>query len=458
MHADIDLNCLANTETVAANAEPRLIYLLVDIKPGIDAEALQAPVNIAIVLDVSESMRLPVLTQAQFNELKKLGQVQETVSDGVPVWTFKSIPEEIRRQAPSNIEAVQRAIARSTEHLEVHDRVSLVAFAERAQALLSGISGAERERVAQAVASLGEASLGDGTDMAKGLAMGIVEVRRSTSPDMVNRVLVLTDGFARDADQVRRLTQEARHAGIAISTLGIGSEFNESLLVELSDSSLGNAYFARVPQEIPPAFGQELAAVQSVIMRGVEIEIGFSVGVEVRRAYRVRPSIATVQDAIVEGRSMRVSMGDLDPLNPPALLLEMIVPTRAAGNFRIARVAVNGQDSTQGKVTQQTCDVVLKYSTSRRREDLNPLVMNTVERVTAYALQTRALEDAASGNVPAATRKLRAAATRLLTIGEAGLAHAAEEEAARLEQNGEVSPEGAKELRYATRKLTQRLG
>jgi len=243
-----------------------------------------------------------------------------------------------------------------------------------------------------------------------------------------------------------------------VSTLGIGSEFNESLLVELADSSLGNAYFARVPQEIPPAFGQELAAVQSVIMRGVEIEITFSAGVELRRAFLVRPSIVGVRDEAREGRTVRVPMGDLDPLNPPALLIEMIVPTRAAGNFRIARVVVSENDPTAGKTVHATNDVVMHYSTSGRREEMNPVVMNTVERVTAYALQTRALDDAANGNVAGATRKLRAAATRLLTIGESDLAEAAEQEAARLEQDGEVSPEGAKELRYATRKLTQGLG
>jgi hypothetical protein len=42
-------------------------------------------------------------------------------------------------------------------------------------------------------------------------------------------------------------------------------------------------------------------------------------------------------------------------------------------------------------------------------------------------------------------------------MGEVDLAQAAEEEAARLERGGQVSPEGAKELSYATRKLTQRL-
>jgi Ca-activated chloride channel family protein len=458
MSGVVALSSITNSDTVPANSEPRLVYLLVDIKPGERAQPLQAPVNIAIVLDVSESMRLPVLSQAQFQELKQEGHVEETISDGVPVWTFRTIPEHIREQAPSNLEAVQRAISYSADHLEAHDRVSLVAFAERAQPLLSGLEGSERERVIEAVTNLGTVSLGDGTDMATGLAVGISEVRRNATPEMLNRVLILTDGFARDIERVQRLAAEARAAGVGISTLGIGSEFNEKLLLDLADSSLGNAYFARVPQEIPPAFGQELAAAQSVVLRGVELEVTFSAGVEMRRAYRARPSIAPVREAARDGRKVTIGVGDLDPLNPPALLLELIVPTRAAGNFRIARVLISHQDGSGARSAVETQDVVLHYSASGRREELNHVVMNTVEKVTAYALQTRALEEAAVGNISGATKKLRASATRLLTMGEVELAQAAEEEAVRLEQGGEISPEGAKELRYATRKLTQRLG
>src|SRR5205085_9566857 len=115
--------------------------------------------------------------------------------------------------------------------------------------------------------------------------------------------------------------KQGRTAGIAVSTIGIGSEFNEKLLVDMADLSLGNAYFARIPQEIPPAFGQELAAVQSVVMRGLELEVTFSAGVEMRRAYRVRPSIAMVRETPQDGRKMTTGMGDLDPLMPPALLV-----------------------------------------------------------------------------------------------------------------------------------------
>ena len=458
MADEIALNCTLNVGAVPASEGPRLVYLLVDLRAGLGAQPLEAPVNMAIVLDLSESMRLPVLTQEQFQELAQAGQVEQTISDGVPVWTFKSIPERIRSAAPSNLEAVQASIAQAARHFQEGDRISLVAFADRAEVLLTAVAGSEHKQVLNAISALTSLQLGDETDIAAGLQAGLAEIRREQIPGAVNRALILTDGFTREPERVQELAKEARDMGISVSTLGIGSEFNEKLLVDVADASLGNAYFARVPQEIPPAFGQELAAVQAVTMRDVYIELTYSAGVEVRRAYRVRPAIATVLDERRAERAILIPVGDLDPANPPALLVELIVPTQPTGSFRIARVSATHGTSDGSRAVTATSDLVLNYTKGKERIEPNPAVMNTVERVSAYVLQTRALDDMMMGNTAAATQKLRAAATRLLTVGETGLAEAVEAEAARVERGGQLSAEGAKELRYATRKLTQRLG
>jgi len=73
-------------------------------------------------------------------------------------------------------------------------------------------------------------------------------------------------------------------------------------------------------------------------------------------------------------------------------------------------------------------------------------------------LQTQALDEVAAGNIAGATRKLRAAATRLLELGEDKLAQTAREEAERLERGKDLSARGTKKLRYETRKLTRKLG
>lgn len=82
--------------------------------------------------------------------------------------------------------------------------------------------------------------------------------------------------------------------------------------------------------------------------------------------------------------------------------------------------------------------------------------MNVAEKVSAHNLQTRALQEAQAGNVTGATVKLQAAYTRLLAMGENDLAEATRQEIENLQRAGQVSPAGAKRLRYETRRLAEK--
>ena len=81
--------------------------------------------------------------------------------------------------------------------------------------------------------------------------------------------------------------------------------------------------------------------------------------------------------------------------------------------------------------------------------------MNIIERVVAHKLQTQALDEAAMGDVPKATQRLRAAATRLLDLGEDDLAQEAQSQAENLERSGQVDQAAAQQMRYKTKKLTE---
>ena len=102
-------------------------------------------------------------------------------------------------------------------------------------------------------------------------------------------------------------------------------------------------------------------------------------------------------------------------------------------------------------------DVLLEFTSDPNAATYDPRVMNLVEKVTAFKLQTRALSEAEAGNLTGATQKLRAAATRLLDLGELDLAQKAQAQADQFEQGQGMSAESQKELRYATRRLTQKL-
>jgi Ca-activated chloride channel family protein len=116
------------------------------------------------------------------------------------------------------------------------------------------------------------------------------------------------------------------------------------------------------------------------------------------------------------------------------------------------RAAARSTATNEAPVEGASRDVLLNFAAGARTQG-DPRVMNIVEKATAFKLQTRALEEAEIGNVEAASRNLRSAATRLLNLGETDLAQAAESEAQQLEQRGQMSSAGTKKLTFATRKL-----
>ena len=137
------------------------------------------------------------------------------------------------------------------------------------------------------------------------------------------------------------------------------------------------------------------------------------------------------------------------------VVLDLMLPGRAVGSFRIvqAELHVTPVGAEREQVVKQ--DVLLTFSADPTAA-YEPRVMNLVEKVTAFKLQTRALAEAELGNMSGATQKLRAAATRLLDLGELDLAEKTLQHADQLEQGAKLSAETQKELKYATRRLTQK--
>ena len=205
---------------------------------------------------------------------------------------------------------------------------------------------------------------------------------------------------------------------------------------------------------MPDVFRQELSAVQAVACRNLEVKLLLTPGVELRRAYRVRPVLGGLDPGPNQGGSYTLFLGDLMRGEPPALMLELIIPSWPAGRFRLAQALLSSDPVGQERETVRQ-DVVVEMAPDAGQA--SGRVMNLVERVSAFRLQTRALEDVASGDTAGATQKLQAAATRLLDMGEAKLAQTVQQQADALAQGGQLDAGATKKLRYETRKLTQKL-
>jgi len=452
----LSLTCTVNAPYLPVTGRPRLVYLLLEVTGGAGNDVL--PVNLSIVVDVSESMHLRLVTEAQFEELARVGILQEVLVDGVPAWQPADVPDEALTRLPRKIDRVRDALWAAVEQLRPADRFALVAFAGRAVTLIPNTTGADKRRLLDVVDGLDGLQLGNTTYIGRGMALGFEELQRGTSPGLANRLLVLTDGFTLDEDDCRTWAARARQARVPISTMGLGGEFNEELMIPIADQTGSEAYLLEDPEDIPAAFAQELQRAQAVRYRNLELKLRSSQGVEVRAAYRVRPSIAPLE-AVNNSGSYSFPLGDLVAGEEPAMLLELIVPPRAAGVYRLAQALLACDDPAGGLAGQKTRgDVVVEYTPDpARAAQAVPRVMHIVEALSAYKLQRRAQADIEAGDVTGATRKLRAAATRLLDMGEEELAAEMERQAAELERGGKTDPHRTKKLRYETRKLTQKL-
>src|SRR5712692_10321618 len=145
--------------------------------------------------------------------------------------------------------------------------------------------------------------------------------------------------------------------------MGIGTEFNEELLIPLAEATGGNAYYIETPQQIPDAFRQELGAALAVTCRNAEIKLRLSQGVELRRVHRVLPMIGAFDPGPDQAGSYSLYLGDYLPAAPPSLLLEIVLPPWPAGQYRLAQALLAWDDPAgapvRGTVRQ---DLVLQLS------------------------------------------------------------------------------------------------
>jgi Ca-activated chloride channel family protein len=244
---------------------------------------------------------------------------------------------------------------------------------------------------------------------------------------------------------------------VQITALGLGAEWNEKLLDDMAEASGGTSDYIADPAAIDQFFQRAVKEAQGTAAQDARLLLRLGRDVTPRAVHRATPTIANLGYQPIGENEVAVKLGDLSYGSGGSVVIDLLLPARAAGSFRIAQAELHylpvGAQSEQ--VVKQ--DVLLQFTSDANAPAHDPRVMNLVEKVTAFKLQTRALSEAEAGNVAGATQKLRAAATRLLELGELELAEKTQQQAEQLEQGGQLSAESQKELRYATRRLTQRL-
>ena len=127
---------------------------------------------------------------------------------------------------------------------------------------------------------------GGSTALHAGVVLGAKQIRELFSKERVNRVILLSDGLANvgpsTTSELARLGRDLRGDGIAVSTVGLGDDYNEDLMTALAEASNANYYYVKDAEKLPGIFAQELGMARSLIARNVIIRIEAPDGVQLK--------------------------------------------------------------------------------------------------------------------------------------------------------------------------------
>jgi Ca-activated chloride channel family protein len=361
----LSFEALASSEHVLSSAENFVLYVLLEAVARGASGGGRVPLNLGVVIDRSGSM---------YDERR--------------------------------LEFVVEAVKFLADNLSDQDKVSIVAFADKAKVIITPEAARDKSAIKRAIDDIDLLEIGGGTQMALGMRAAIDEVKKNLSPDRLNRVLVLTDGQTYEETACIDLVEKNRDQ-ISFSTMGVGVEFNEKLLQRVSQDSNGKYHFIGDPAEIPNIFEDELQGLRSVSLRNGRIEVTLSQGVQVREAFRASPEIYVLGTPLVgEDRKISYEIGDLQAGVPGSVLLTLVLPPRKPGPVRILQSTFHYEVPGAAESTV-ACDLAVDYTLDRTlTSKRNGRVMNLVDQVSIAKLQAKAEEELKAGNVDRATRLL----------------------------------------------------
>lgn len=371
----------ANVVTLTAEMEKRVlpadasqdalvkISILAPDSPQIDPRR-KGNVNLAVVLDRSGSM----------NSQEKMARAKDAA-----------------------ITAVQM-LARG-------DIFSLIVYDDNVNTLVPAtpVTEAGKEEI---IARIREIRTGGSTALFAGVSVGANEVRKNARENFVNRIILLSDGLANvgpsSPQELGRLGASLIKEAISVSTVGVGSDYNEDLMTALSQNSDGNFYFVENSRDLPLIFSKELGSALRVAARSIRLKITCPEG--------VRPKGILGHECRINGNTIEMNFNQVYSGHEKALILQVEVPAKPNGASETIATIEMDYLTTDGKAEQRLQrQLTARYSSdpSLVAGNLNRQVQADIAVQKSAVMREQAVKQADAGNFDAAKKTLRKAADSL---------------------------------------------
>lgn len=252
------------------------------------------------------------------------------------------------------IAQARRAALRLVDLLEQSDRLAIVHYGSDVRAFPGAFATPEnKDRMRRYIRNISDEG---GTNIGDGLMAGKAQLDVARSDFTVNRLLLLSDGQPTVGITSERglvnVASRLRAAGITITSLGVGADFNEDLMQRLADVGGGAYGFIRDAESTVAIFEKDLAQAGTMVARSVTLKFEVPNGLAFREVFG-RPVSQS-------GNTVSIALPDFSARQSERLVVHLTatVPSSAVATLDVADFRLDYTDL----LTSQAADANVKLS------------------------------------------------------------------------------------------------
>jgi Ca-activated chloride channel family protein len=177
----------------------------------------------------------------------------------------------------------RRCVQMILRSLQPTDSVAVVSFDDEVTANIPHqVVGTHAEKLCHIVDTIHS---GGNTALYDGWHAGVGQALKGPKGTALSRVLLLSDGGANhglaDPEEIANRVAAMAQAGVSTSTYGLGSGFNEHLMIGMGRAGRGNHYYGATAEDLEDPFREEFDLLRALHARGLRLHLQAPEGVKV---------------------------------------------------------------------------------------------------------------------------------------------------------------------------------
>jgi Ca-activated chloride channel family protein len=383
--AKIHIERMMYRSSVAVTGETAASYALVKLIPVGGGATKPLALNLALVLDVSGSM---------YEE------------DGT---------------GTSRLKRLQDAARTAIQKLKPEDTLSIVAFAHDHQVVLPATSLSDRAKIERTIDEIDRNQVDPGgTAMNLGIQAGMEEIEKHRGPGRLSQLVVLTDGETSGEQDCKAQAAQAAQKKVRFNVIGVGTEWNQNLIKELARLAEGDWGYIDVndASAAERVFVEQFETLAAAGFLNVEMRLRAMKDIKIKRVRQVVPDIKDLPLTEAEDRLFVASLGTLEKDKSPRYILDLTLPRRPDGKFKLADIEITYDLGTGRRETTGTVPLEVTYSGTQGY--VNAEVAKHIDDVQINELNKVLVDAVASGNTEQAKHVAETMEKKAEMMGQRG--------------------------------------